>query len=178
MRNRRSHISCNSPDIPDCISIVHSMSRVIRKLRLPDYAERRDLRSLPGGLIDTDTSGNLKCVRVKEQPPLPSSPTFPGHRENCLSSLSQRERFLIWIAIRFAFLPDEVKKFISMFCNMFCFLGDASMIVATSVRVRLLYRITQYSRTSINRTSITRIFYYPHALLFAHALLYLDNMFP
>lgn len=66
---------------PDCISIVHSaMSRVIRKLRLPDYAEQRDLRSLPGGLIDTDTSGNLKCVRVKVQPPLPSSPTFPGAR--------------------------------------------------------------------------------------------------
>lgn len=78
-RCRRSHISCNSlPTPPDCISIVHSvMSRVIRKLRLPDYAERRDLRSLPGGLIDTDTSGNLKCVRVKVQPPLPSSPTFP-----------------------------------------------------------------------------------------------------
>lgn len=79
-RSRRSHISCNSPPTPpDCISIVHSaMSRVIRKLRLPDYAERRDLRSLPGGLIDTDTSGNLKCVHVKVQPPLPSSPTFPG----------------------------------------------------------------------------------------------------
>jgi len=79
-RSRRSHISCNSPlTSPDCISIVHStMSRVIRKLRLPDYAERRDLRSLSGGLIDTDTSGNLKYVHVKVQPPLPSSPTFPS----------------------------------------------------------------------------------------------------
>jgi len=108
-----------------CISIVHSMSRVIRKLRLPDYAERRDLRSLPGGLIDTDTSENLKCVRVKEQPPLPSSPTFPGDRENCLSSLNQRDFSHLNLAIRFAFLSNEVRKLISMFCNMFCFLGNA-----------------------------------------------------
>lgn len=85
--SRRNHISCNSPG--HCILIVHStMSRVIRKLRLPDYVVRRDLRSLPRNLIDTDTSENLKCVHVRMQPPLLLSSIFPGDRENCLSSLN------------------------------------------------------------------------------------------
>jgi len=169
-RSRRSHISCNSPSTPpDCISIVHSaMSRVIRKLRLPDYAERRDLRSLPGGLIDTDASGNLKCVRVKVQPPLPSSSTFLGDRLFWLSTGGFPNRFA------FSLLDEKRQSRFQKFSGVPCFpyaialrhgCGDGN------VHVRLLYWITQYSGTSINRTSIIRIFYYLNALLFENVLL-------
>lgn len=181
--HRRSHISCNSPSTPpDCISIVHSaMSRVIRKLRLPDYVERRDLRSLPGGLIDTDTSGNLKCVRVKVQPPLPSSPTFPGGRRALSLSLSlSTSGFPIEIAIRFAFsLLDETTKPIPEFSGVPCFPYAIALwhgCGGGSVHVRLLYWITQYSGTSINRTSIIRIFYYLNALPFENVLLSEQNI--
>lgn len=110
-RSRRSHISCNSPPTPpDCISIVHSaMSRVIRKLRLPDYVERRDLRSLPGGLIDTDASRNLKCVRVKVQPPLPSSPTFP--RTPSLVKHGWVSHLELPFDLRFHFLTKRQSRF-------------------------------------------------------------------
>jgi len=144
------------------------MSRVIRKLRLPDYAERRDLRSLPGGLIDTDASGNLKCVRVKMQPPLPSSSTFPGDRLFWLSTGGFPNRFA------FSLLDEKRQSRFQKFSGVPCFPYAIALrhgCGGGNVHVRLLYWITQYSGTSINRTSIIRIFYYLNALLFENVLL-------
>lgn len=153
------------------------MSRVIRKLRLPDYVERRDLPSLPGGSYWYRHVGKLKVCPCQGAATVTIIANFSG-RERFLSLSTNG--FPIQIAIRFTFsLLDETTKPISEFSGVPCFPYAIALWYGCGgggIHVRLLYWITQYSGTSINRTSIIRIFYYPNALPFENVLLSEQNI--
>lgn len=128
---------------------------------------RRDLRSLPRNLIDTNTSENLRCAPVKVQPPLLLSSTFLGDRENCLFKL----RHLFKSPFNLHFFTSQRREKVDFKISRYILLraGNCSMTTPAMYTYDFYIQL-QIEELCINRTSIIRIFYYLNVLRCSNVL--------